>query len=157
MLVSCTCFQHICRLLSSHRHLMLAILIKSSRWNSGESLQSAAKLFKHLRYYLRFFSGLITNFYHHMLVINNIRLMIVTWQIFISQNCVRYEFFDSSYPKNSNNFAADCNLHRTCSTATKVFSWIEKIYIRYAQLQLHKLVRKKFAAQCKAGYHYNRQ
>ena len=34
-------------------------------------VQSAAKLFEHLRQYLLFFSGLITNFYHPILVKNN--------------------------------------------------------------------------------------
>ena len=35
-------------------------------------VQSAAKLFEHLEWYLQFFSGLIANIYHLMLVINSI-------------------------------------------------------------------------------------
>ena len=30
------------------------------------------------------------------------------WQILISQNCIKYEFFDTAYLKCSNNFDADC-------------------------------------------------
>ena len=29
-------------------------------------------------------------------------------QIFILYNCIRYELFDTTYLKSSNNFAADC-------------------------------------------------
>ena len=35
--------------------------------------------------------------------------MIMTWQIFISQNCIKYKFFDTTYLKCSNYFAADCS------------------------------------------------
>ena len=31
------------------------------------------------------------------------------WQIFISLNCISYEFFDSTYLKYSNSFAANRN------------------------------------------------
>ena len=36
-------------------------------------IQSAAKLFEHLRQYLQFFSDLVDNFYYLMLFINSIR------------------------------------------------------------------------------------
>ena len=41
---------------------------------SGCRAQSAAKLFEHLRNYLQFFSDLIGNFHHLLLVINNKKL-----------------------------------------------------------------------------------
>ena len=33
----------------------------------------------------------------------------MTWQILISENCIRYGFFGTNYLKCLNNFAADCN------------------------------------------------
>ena len=44
----------------------------------------------------------------------------MTREIFISQNCVRYEFFDTTYLKCSNNFAVNYKMifnfpHRTLS------------------------------------------
>ena len=41
--------------------------------NDQLKLKSEAKLFDHLRYYLKIFYGLTANFYHLMLVINSIK------------------------------------------------------------------------------------
>ena len=81
-------------------------------------LQSAAKLFEHLRSYLQFFSDLIANFYHLMLVTNSIKTkdhnlrniyFRLYFQIFI-ETALGMSFFDTNYLKCSNNFTADCNL-----------------------------------------------
>ena len=59
---------------------------------------------------MRFFLGLVANFYHLMLVINSIKRKDYVWQKFILKKGIRYEFFDTNYLKCSNNFAAYCIL-----------------------------------------------
>ena len=73
-------------------------------------LQSETKLFQHLRYYLRFFSGLIANFYHLMLVINSVNPNDhnLTNIYFIKQHLIWV--FDSNYHKCSDKFAADSSI-----------------------------------------------
>ena len=77
---------HICAYLHSSKITALKnIIVKPpiSIWHSAISdlkimkikshVQSATKLFEHLQNYLEFFSSLNANFYHFMLVINNIK------------------------------------------------------------------------------------
>ena len=53
---------------------------------------------------MRFSLVWLSIFFYFMPVING---KIMTWQIFISQNYIRYEFFVTTYLKCSNNFAVD--------------------------------------------------
>ena len=59
---------------------------------------------------MRLFSGLISNFYHRMLVINSVKPEV---HGLTNIYCIKLHwvwFFDRNYLKCSNNFTADCNL-----------------------------------------------
>ena len=45
-----------------------------------------------------------------MLVVNSVKSKDHDWMKFISQNCIKYEFFEANYLKCPINFATDCRL-----------------------------------------------
>ena len=72
----------------------------------------------------------IANFYYLMLVKNSIKPKDNDWQIFISKNCIRYEFYDTNYFECSDNFAIDC-------TSIVNFLYDSKYFYQKMVLQQH--------------------
>ena len=94
---------------------------------------------------MRFFSDLIANFYHLMLVINSIKIKDLDLTKFISLNCIRYEFFDTNYLKCSNNFAADCRCEDIGCPRKRTSENIQNGKAKFV------LEKAQLTAQCNAG------